>query len=295
MQHMLSSRWLRIFLFLLILAIPLTGMVFIGCGGDDDDDDDDDDDVPAERGRVVRDLASAYDQQIMTLWNVFRLRMLSGQTELEGIDITSDAAFDTLDHLYTTVNEYAHYVSTVGPAGILRRSAPAEWDTVNTGTDLSSATAFVNVSANLIPSIGPVYHNQNGWCFHYMRPVIPGQSLESVLLAEASFDTLMRRTFAYHSQQSHEDECVLILEPDGRIIYDEDGEFYGEYFNNEDLFSQEHIAVADRILSETDGYDTYISDDVPGHGETGGERIIGWDDVIVEDSYWIMVVTEPVE
>ena len=89
-----------------------------------------------------------------------------------------------------------------------------------------------------------------------------------------------------------EGEAVFIMDKDGRIIHD-DNVLFGASFTDSLVFGSENAELASQMLQEESGYSTYDSDDAPGAGETGGERLIGWTRLYIEDTWWLIVVTEP--
>ncbi len=290
---MLTLRSPRPLLVLLLaLLLPLSSFWLVGC---DDSDDDDDDALPSERGRAVRDLAYGYRQQVDTMLNMLRLRLMEGQRDLESVELASNAAYDSLLQLHGTVQDFITFAAAVDLNGTIQRAAPLLYDTTLTATDVSSSDAFIIALETAEPAVGDVWETTQGaHLYYHARSVQPfGEPTEGVLLAQVELDTLTRRTMAYHSIDSHPDEGVFFLDANGRVIFDEADEFYGSYFNDGGLYEPAHVELAEQMLAEEDGWGEYTSTGAPGAGETGGQRVIGWVRVTVDNTFWVIAVAEP--
>ncbi len=249
------------------------------------------------RGIALKNISLVYKQQFDTQLNKIRINMLSASNQSSGRNLGSDQVRDYLVEAYdnSDVGDYLLVISSVDEDGIVQRSYPLKYDTTLAGEDRSTSNVFQDVENNILASISKVSFVDSSSYFDYLVPVIENSLFSGCIWSSVSLDSLTRRSFAYTSVTSSEEEAVFLIDSEGYVIFDKNPLLLGSVFSNEGIDQADTTRLSEKILVDETGYSWYMSDDSPGAGNTGGERLIGWSRLFIEDKYWTIAVTEPVE
>jgi len=273
-----------------LLSLGILLIIFPGC----------EEDLPSEpdpdRGVALMNIAFLYRTQFeLSKLNQIRISLLTSANTLSDFDLNSGDAESQLQSIYETTTDYLEYAGLMDETGKVLAAYPAKYDSLLTEMENNYIPWVKFAMDSLRPSIGEVEQNEAGMGnFDYIFPVIKDSSLKGMVWASVSFDTLTRRILVYTAPNSTEDILIFLLEEDGRIIYDHNENTFGVVYNDIAVFDSNNVALANKMLEAESGHSKYFASHSPGAEIDGEERLIGWTRIYLEQTYWIIAVTEPV-
>ncbi len=284
---MKTRRLLFPFMTALVLSLPL------GC------EEGDDPVAPEENlGAAMVAYASVIEGNLFGQLDLVRNTLNGSVSDLLPFDPYSQGTEEVLAALVSNASDRVAYSGLLEENGVVANVYPEEVDSLlgQPWMDRPGVAPLYEVDGL---ATGPaVASSEDVRTLPIYRSVAQGGTHFGVLFASVDVDTVIQRSTAFIDFEEIEDIGLFITEETGRVVHAEDRDAFGSYITDAERYGEELATLAATMLDpeHDEEYALYQSDGLPGSGETGGERHVGWTHLqLAGGGFLVIGLTAPVE
>ncbi len=276
-------------LILVFLISQFFMMGMIGCSDDDDNNGTTDD-----LGVALESRSYQYANQLHIQIEQVRTELIDRRTNISELDFESVAARNELQRSLDNIQAYLALCGLMDVGGRVAQSVPENL----AGEQRGDRPEVIGCRTTENPTISAVWEEApDDRHFDYLVPIHTGYPegvYSGALWGECTLDTMLNRSIVYTLNNDTLGRDVFILESDGRIIFSNNPDLFGENLTDAARFGTEVAALGAKMVADSAGHDLYDATDAPGAGNEGGERHVGWSrmSLVTRGAYWIIGLTQ---